>query len=179
MKSIVLYKSKYGSAKQYAQWIAEALGAEIAETGSLKPAELEKFDRIIVGGGIYAGGIKGFSWFKKHYPSLAGKKIAVFAVGASPCEEDTVNEVVKANLEPDFAQLPVFYLRGKWDEANMGFFDRNLSRMLKRSIQKKPESEREGWESALMEASDRSSGVATSWISKDQIEPLVVWGREG
>lgn len=55
----VIYKSVYGSTKQYATWIAEALGADLLEAGQAKLETLRKYDTILYGGGLYAGGIAG------------------------------------------------------------------------------------------------------------------------
>ena len=37
---VVIYKSKYGSTKQYAQWIAEELNTSLFEATSIDPSQL-------------------------------------------------------------------------------------------------------------------------------------------
>ena len=54
MNAIVVYKSKYGCTKTYAQWIAEELSCDICEQSEIKIDELKKYDIIIYGGGLYA-----------------------------------------------------------------------------------------------------------------------------
>ena len=46
MKTLVIYKSKYGSTKQYAEWIAEELDCEAVDAKSVKPLDLEKYDIV-------------------------------------------------------------------------------------------------------------------------------------
>lgn len=58
-KIAVVYKSKYGSSKKYAEWIADELKAELFEHSKIKKDDLLKYDTIIYGGGLYAGSISG------------------------------------------------------------------------------------------------------------------------
>ena len=64
MCGIIIYKSKYGSTKKYAEWLKEATGFEMAEADQIKAGEAAKYDTIIFGGGIYAGGIAGINDFR-------------------------------------------------------------------------------------------------------------------
>ncbi len=54
MSTIVIYKTKYGSTKTYADWIAEELVCESVDAKSVKIEDLEKYDTIVYGGGLYA-----------------------------------------------------------------------------------------------------------------------------
>ena len=86
MKTIVIYKSKYGSTKQYAEWIAEALSADLFEAKNVKAADLEKYDTIIYGGGLYAEVIAGVTLITKNYDKLSDKKLIVFTTGITPLD---------------------------------------------------------------------------------------------
>ena len=66
MSGIIIYKSKYGSTRKYAEWLKEATGFVMAEAGKIKIGEVAKYDTIIYGGGIFAGGITGISFIKKN-----------------------------------------------------------------------------------------------------------------
>lgn len=57
-ETLVVYYSKYGSTKLYAEWIASAIGAIILELNELSEEILDRSDRIIFGCGIYTGGLK-------------------------------------------------------------------------------------------------------------------------
>ena len=54
MSTIVIYKTKYGSTKTYADWIAEELVCESVDAKSVKIEDLEKYDTIVYRGGLYA-----------------------------------------------------------------------------------------------------------------------------
>ena len=90
MDGVILYQSKYGAAKKYADWLAEETGYPCMETKKADIKEIEKYDTIILGGGIYASGIAGLSFLKRNIGKLTGKKILVFCCGASPYEESAV-----------------------------------------------------------------------------------------
>ena len=89
-KGIILYQSKYGSAKKYAQWLKQETGYALMETKKAELHQLSNFDVIVLGGGVYASGIAGLQFLKKNISRLSDKKIAVFAVGASPYDEKAV-----------------------------------------------------------------------------------------
>ena len=66
MKAIVIYKSKYGSTKCYAQWIADELECDINDASNVKIEDLYEYDTIIYGGGLYAEVIAGVSLITKN-----------------------------------------------------------------------------------------------------------------
>ena len=70
MSTIVIYRSKYGSTKKYAEWIAEELGCNILEFKEAKIENLMKYDTIIYGGGLYAEVINGVYLLTKNFDKL-------------------------------------------------------------------------------------------------------------
>ena len=65
MSGIILYQSKYGATKKYAEWISEETGFSCVETKKAKIEEVKTYDTIVLGGGIYAGGIAGIAFLTK------------------------------------------------------------------------------------------------------------------
>ena len=53
MSTIVVYKTKYGSTKTYAEWIAEELGCVAVDAKSIKADDLLMYDTVIYGGGLF------------------------------------------------------------------------------------------------------------------------------
>ena len=70
-KIAVVYKSKYGSTEKYAHWIAEDVKADIFKADNVKLDILLDYDTIVYCGGLYAGGILGFSLIKKNYAPVS------------------------------------------------------------------------------------------------------------
>lgn len=169
MNGIILYQSKYGATRKYAQWLAERTGFPYIETKKAKIADVQKYDAVILGGGIYASGIAGLSFLKKHIETLAGKKLIVFCAGASPYEERAFQEIVEHNMTGKLSAVPCFYCRGAWDMAAMNAIDRNLCKMLRKATAKKPPSEYEPWERALMEAGEEKR----DWTDPKYLDPIL------
>lgn len=130
---------------------------------------MKGYGTIILGGGIYASGIAGLSFLKKHIKELSGKKIAVFCVGASPYDADAFRQIIARNMKDMPADIPCFYCRGAWDMDKMTTIDRNLCRMLRKAVLKKNPDEYELWERALMEAGEE----ACDWTDKAYIAPIL------
>ena len=80
---LIIYKSKYGAAREYAQLLGKALVTVPVSIDQAKSQMITSADIIILCGGIYAASIAGLSFLKKNAALLSGKKTAVFAVGAS------------------------------------------------------------------------------------------------
>ncbi len=84
MKTIVIYNSQTGFTKRYAQWIAEATGADCLELSAAKRKSIDTYEAIVFGGWACAGSISKLSWFKGNIDKWADKKLIAFCVGASP-----------------------------------------------------------------------------------------------
>ena len=82
MKTLIVYWSKTGFVKKYAEWIAEELEADLIPGREIKPEKLKNYDQLIFGGSLYEVGIKGADFIKKNIKILEAKKTAVFATGA-------------------------------------------------------------------------------------------------
>lgn len=170
---VVIYQSKYGATKRYAEWLAEELSCDLIETKKAVIEKIEKYNVIILGGGIYATGIAGISFLKKYYERLKDKKIIVFAVGASPYDEKTMLALKEHNFKAELSHIPCFYCRGAWNEEIMSWTDRTLCKLLKKAIAKKDPATYEPWETALMEA----IGSNCDWMDKKYIEQIVEYVR--
>lgn len=168
-KGIILYRSKYGATKKYADWLVEETGFDCMETKNAKAEVLQQYDVIILGGGVYASGIAGLQFLKKNISQLAGKKIAVFAVGASPYDETAIAQIRDMHFRDALSDIPLFYCRGAWDEDKMKFTDRTLCKMLQKAVSKQDPQTYEPWQKALMCA----VGKSCDWTDKSYLEALL------
>ena len=93
MKTAVIYKSKYGATRRYAEWISEELGCPVYEHAQIKPSDLNTYDLIIYGGGMYAGSIAGVKNIIKNF----NKRLVVFATGLSDPADADIPAITKQN----------------------------------------------------------------------------------
>ena len=103
MNAIVLYKSKYGSTKAYAEWIAEDLGCECRPAKGVKVDDLLSYDTIIYGGGLYA-------------EIINGVKLIIYTTGITPLDvrEYYDHEVLDKNIKPEIRPyIKVYNFMGK------------------------------------------------------------------
>ena len=116
MNAIVIYKSKYGGTKKYAQWIAEELACEAVDAKNIKIDDILKYDTIIYGGGLYAEIINGVHMLVKNTHKLKDKKIAVFTTGITPidCRDYYDKMVVEKNFKEGLPEnVKVFNYLGR------------------------------------------------------------------
>ena len=131
MKIAVVYKSKYGSTKQYASWIAEELNAELFEASFVRPKRLLFYDIIIYGGGLYAGGISGVDLVTKH----PCKKLLIFTVGLADPGITDYSKILNKNLPSDLQNnVKIFNLQGGINYKKLGIIHRVMMAMMKMMI---------------------------------------------
>lgn len=169
MKTIVIYKSKTGFSKKYAQWIAEELKCDISSYERVSVAVIGEYDCIIYGGGIYAGKIGGLKKIKDFLVDKPKLKLIAYATGATPlAAEEVINTVWKGNFtEEELRTIPHFYMQSGLNYEKMGFFDRILMKAFSKMLSKKEDktSEEAGTQLAITGSHDISS--------KKYIEPLI------
>jgi len=121
-KTIVLYKSNYGSSEKYAKWIAEETNADIFRLKDIKMGILENYDTICYCAGVYASAINGFSKIKKIFDKISNKKIIVVAVGAAPNNNKTKISLEKSNFTDKIKdKINFFVVRGEINYKKMNF----------------------------------------------------------
>ena len=103
-RTVVIYKTKYGSAKQYAQWLAEELKADLFENSKFSPSMFKDYENIIYGGSLYAVGILGISLIKNNFDKIKDKNVIVFSVGASPAHEKAMTHVKNHNFTEEMKE---------------------------------------------------------------------------
>ena len=142
MKTIVIYKSKYGSTKSYAEWIAEELSCEAIDASKVKINDLDEYDTIIYGGGLYAEMIAGITLITKNIERLKNKKIIVYTTGLTPpeCREYYDDLVLNKNFKGDaFSGVKMFNYPGKMILSELSLVHRTAIKTLKKIMSDKKE----------------------------------------
>jgi menaquinone-dependent protoporphyrinogen IX oxidase len=169
-KVLVIYKSKYGSTKRYAQWIAEEVEADLEDSSEIKTDDLQKYDTIVFGGSLHAVGIKGVKILIDNFEKIKDKKLIVYGVGATPLREETVVQVFNANFKEDIRdKINFFYLRGAFNYDKLSIGDKTLMNFLKLKLQSKKEEELDEDAKGLLACYDNPA----DWMDRTTIAPLV------
>lgn len=171
MKAIVVYSSKYGTTQRYAQWIAEALECPAKKLRDVNAQELNTYDTIIYGGGIYAGSVSGLKKFLPRLGTAQGKRLVLFIVGmTNPSQTGAYDEIANRNLPAEWRErFEVFYLRGDQLFSKMSGMHKLMMRMPKAMIEKKPQAERTEEDHKFLE----SFGCDTVFSNREQVEPIL------
>lgn len=172
MNSIcVIYKSKYGTTKQYAEWIADELGTPLFEVSEIKPYQLLNYDVVIYGGGLYASGIIGV----KLVANNPCKSLVVFTVGLANPDTTDFTEIIIKNFTQELLQkTKLFHLRGGIDYKKLGFIHKNMmSLLVKFKVEKIPPKERSGEIQTMLE----TYGDKVDFTDKKTIKPLIDYVR--
>ncbi len=128
MKTLIIYQSKYGSTKQYAEWINQAVESDITDIDNVFRFHLNNYDIIVLGTYLHASHIKMRKFIIKEWNELKNKKIILFSLSGSPAEY--VIEAVKKDLPPEIIDnIKYFPLRGRSRFKSLSLFDRTVMRL--------------------------------------------------
>lgn len=129
-RTVVIYKSKYGATAQYAAWIAEALHCDLRDADTFSGKAFADYTQIIFGGGVQAGGIKGFDLIRKNRRKLTGKNVVIFAVGLNVEDKESRMQIREINLNRRALKpLTIYYCMGAFDPEKVKGIDRGIINM--------------------------------------------------
>ncbi len=167
MKNIaVIYKSVYGTTKQYAEWIAEELNASLFEASDVTPAQLMDYDVVVYGGGLYAGGILGVKLVTKK----PCKALVVFTVGLATPEITDYSGILAKNFTAAYLEkIKVFHLHGGMDYSKLGIAHKAMMALMKKRVEKIPLANRTNDDRELLE----TYGGTFDFTDRATIKPLV------
>ena len=135
MKILLIYKSKTGFTEKYAKWISEEIECDVVNISNIQNVNFKNYDIVIYGSRIHAGRIDGLERIKK---LNLGNKLIIFATGATPKENNSIQEVWKNNLsEVELKTIKHFYIPAGMNYEKMGFLDKTIMKMASIMLEKK------------------------------------------
>ena len=138
MKTIVIYHSQTGFTKRYAEWIAEAAGADCLELSAAKKKDLSPYEAIIFGSWACAGSISKIGWFKGNIDRWADKKLIAFCVGASPIDNPEIETALTRIFdESEQKRVNIFYCPGGFNYEKMSAPSKLMMKMFIKSLKAK------------------------------------------
>ena len=166
MNGLVCFISKYGAARQYAEWISHELGFSLVDISGDAAVDIASQDCVVVGGSVYAGRMKAARWLVANHAALKGKKICYFSVGGmSRNATPQIEEMWKGNIPDEVrGQLKLFHFEGRIRYAGMKIVDKLIVGMIRFVVKDKKKAEE------MVGERDK--------VSKDQIAELVAFVRQ-
>lgn len=134
-KAIVVYNSKRGSTKQYAEWISERLSCLAVPIQNFDYSALDQFDVIIFGGWLRGSGIVGFDKFRK---KIAGyeDKLVVFVTGISEYNPENYMQICEFNFDDgiDMSKTLLYFCPGRYEPSKVTGLDKFLMTISKKIL---------------------------------------------
>lgn len=174
-KTAIIYLSKTGFTKKYAQWIAEETEADTVsfkECNKKRAAEiLNTCENIVFGSRLKGGMIEGLPKAKKMFFDTGKNRFLLFTTGASSeCDEtkETLKKMWEKNLTADeLRKIPHFYLQAGLCYEKMPFTEKMMMNALKSMLKKKKSVE--GIDGEMAKALESSFDIS----DKKYILPIV------
>ncbi len=161
MKTVIIYKSKTGFTKKYAQIVAEQAGCELLELKKATPKALAGYELIVFGSRFFAGTVDGLKKARELFEASKATEFVVFATGATPNEAaDIVNDVWKNNFSSEELEaIPHFYMQSGICYEKMPFAEKMMMKMAAKMMKNQKEKDEmgQGFEEALKGSFDISS----------------------
>ncbi|MBS5334369.1 MAG: hypothetical protein DBY08_05635 [Clostridiales bacterium] len=169
-KTVVIYKSKHGSTKKYAEWIGEELCCPVIAEADFSKKDFDNYENVIFGGCVQAGGIMGFDIIKKNMRRLQGKKLVVFAVGLNVMQKETRMQLREINFgKRKLAGITCYYCPGAYSPENIHGIDAGIMKMMVNMLKSKKPIETTDEDRVLLE--HVQNGV--DMTDRKYIEPIV------
>ena len=152
MNTVIIYGSQYGTTKRYAEKFAEMTDLPIINFEDIE--NLEKYERVVYFGALYAGGVKGLkNTIKKLSPNT---KLVIVTVGlADVCDEKNIsnirNSIRKQAPEYFFKKASIFHLRGGIDYQKLSFKHKMMMKLLYNKAKNMPEEKKTAEVRAMVE----------------------------
>lgn len=169
-KQLIIYGSRYGSARRYAERLAEMTGIEAVEYKEAK--DLDDYDRIVYLGSLYAGGVTGL---KQTVGKMSPQQeLIVATVGlADPTDAANVAHIrqsIKGQIPAHFYdESRLFHLRGAIDYTKLNLKYRLMMSLLAKKVAKLSEEQQNAETRAMLE----TYGKQVDFVDFSSLQPIV------
>lgn len=173
MKTIVIYNSQTEFTKRYAEWIAEAAGADCLELSAAKKKNLNAYEAIVFGSWACAGSISKISWFKGNMDKWEDKKLIAFCVGGSPIDSPEIETAMNRIFnESERKMVKTFYCPGGFNYEKMSAPSKLMMKMFIKTLKAKKDKTEE--EQVMIKMISSSYDIS----DKKYIEPILQYLKE-
>ena len=139
MRTLILYTSKTGNTKKYAEDIAQAVNGDVFPLKKYKWKDVGDYDSIVFGGWVMGGKIQGIDDFLSHYDEISDKNILVFSSGMGFVTSESSDRLISGNVL-DIYHIRYYQLRGSFDYSKLHFPYNFMINTSLRALRKDPDS---------------------------------------
>lgn len=138
MKTLILYKTKWGSTHEYCEYIhSKVPNSDIFSINEFNMLNLHEYQTVIIGSRVFMGNIEAVSFLTKNWKDLKTKSIYLFAVGL--IERNNEASIASYNKIPEEIRNSIKYIKvmGKVETPKLNFVEKMAYNMVKSSVEKK------------------------------------------
>lgn len=171
MEKIIVYGSKYGTTKSYANELSSKTGISCIEYTKVK--SLNDFSTVIYIGGLYAGGVLGLKKTLKKYPLSSDQKFICITVGLGDPKVQSNVEHIKSSLAKQipkeiFNHCECFHLRGGIEYEKLSKVHAIMMKALYNKVKKLPKEKQSNETRELIETYNKNANFV-DFTSLDKI----------
>jgi menaquinone-dependent protoporphyrinogen IX oxidase len=127
IKILIAYQSKYGSTKQYAEWIQQGTEGALVNIENEDKPDLARYDIMIMGGYVRAGNIVIAPFIKDHWSVMKGKEVILFTTSGTPPQHPKIQSIYEKSLPEEIRkEIKYFPLHGRISGKDLTFLDKFL-----------------------------------------------------
>ncbi len=170
MKRMILYGSKYGSSRNYAEKLSEQ--TNIPAFSFEQAPSFKNIDTFIYIGSLYVGGVLGLSKFIRKIKDDQHLILVTVGLADPTIEENATNiknklrQLLGSQL---FDRSKIFHLRGAINYQQLSFIDRMLMKLLYKSISRKSFDNLTSEDKALVETYNKK----VNFIDYDALKVII------
>lgn len=122
----IIYMTKYGHTKQYADWLKEELGADVFSVGAFSPAQALAYKLVIFLSGVYGDKIQVMDYIKKNQTAFNLQRMMIGAVSWYTNEsEEGKTKLIAENFPETYKNVvPLFVLNSGIDKKKINAMEK-------------------------------------------------------
>lgn len=115
MKGMIIYTSKYGATRQYAEWLGKELNLSPVRLDDIAWEQIERADYLVIGTPVYFGKFRIKDWLRKQVKKIGHKKLFFFVVNATaPGDKAARDRFVRDSVPGEIRQAcEIYFLPGR------------------------------------------------------------------
>ncbi|WP_319563063.1 flavodoxin domain-containing protein [Marispirochaeta sp.] len=112
MKGIILYKSRNGATRQYAQWLEEETGFPALELAKAAIKDIKQADIVIFGCPVLANSIPVSQWIRKKWNVLKSKRVVLYTTSGALPQNPQLRKIFESSFEPEISGNIQYFPQG-------------------------------------------------------------------